>query len=34
MAYLEYVPPVLALVAIVLRLTVVRPRPRATANKK
>jgi hypothetical protein len=34
MAYLEYLPPVLALVAIVLRLTVIRPRPRAAGNKK
>jgi hypothetical protein len=34
MAYLEYLPPVLALVAIVLRLTVFRVRPRTARNKK
>jgi hypothetical protein len=34
MAYLEYVPPVLALVAIGFRLTVLRPRNRADDTKK
>jgi hypothetical protein len=34
MAYLEYLPPALALVAIVLRLTVIRTGPRASGTKK
>jgi hypothetical protein len=34
MAYLEYLPPVLALVAIVLRLTVIRTDSSASDNKK
>jgi hypothetical protein len=34
MAYLEYLPPVLALVVVVARLTLVRPRSRAAETKK
>lgn len=34
MDYLEYVPPVFALLAIALRLTVIRPRPRRADTKK
>jgi hypothetical protein len=34
MAYLEYLPPVLALVAIALRLTVIRPHLRGDRKKK
>jgi hypothetical protein len=34
MAYLEYLPPVLALVAIALRLTVIRPQLRGDRKKK
>jgi hypothetical protein len=34
MAYLEYLPPVLALVAVAIRLTMLRPRPRAAKTKQ
>jgi hypothetical protein len=32
--YLEYVPPVLAVIAVVIRLTMMRPRARADKTKK
>jgi hypothetical protein len=34
MAYLEYLPPALALVAVLARLTFIRPRSRAADTKK